>query len=286
MNYKNRRVFVVVLNYNGKATIISCLKHIYASKYPNFEVVVVDNASFDGSLELAKKNFSRAHFIINGKNSGFSAGMNLGIRFSLEKGADDILLVNNDAFLSPNTIKELSFAQKKYGPGVYSPKILFPNGSIWFSYGKIDWFRLRAIHEDNKINKDCYPSDYVPGCVMLVSKEVYKKIGLFDERFFLYYEDVDFCFRSKNAGFGVYVVSKNSIVHEEVSESNKPKKTYFLIRSGNLFFHKNMSLLWRPWLYIFQIVRKIKSGYLFRGNSNNAMIRSVYLAIRSLPYEE
>ena len=81
-------IFVVVLNYNGKDTLAACLSSIYQSDYCHFEVVLVDNASNDGSFELAKNQFSRAHFIKNPTNLGFSRGNNIGIRFALEKFAD------------------------------------------------------------------------------------------------------------------------------------------------------------------------------------------------------
>lgn len=284
---KQPQIFVIVLNFNNKDTILSCLKHIYASQYSNYQVVVVDNASSDGSLEQVKKHFSRAHFIVSGKNLGFACGMNLGIRYALEKGADEVFLVNSDAYIQKETLKTLSFWRKKRGPGIYSPKILTPNGSTWFSLGTIDWFRLRAIHKKTiRRQSSSYESEYVPGCSMLISKEVFKNIGLFDERFFLYYEDVDLCFRARSKGFGVYVISDTSVIHEEKSESDKPKKIYHLVLSANVFFKKNATLGYQLWFRCFHIVRKIKSFYRLRGNPNNALAQSVYRALRSLPYEK
>src|SRR4030042_2545873 len=102
---KPPKVFIIVLNYNGKDTIKTCLDSVYKSDYPDFEIVVVDNASGDGSFEMAKNYFSRAHFILNEKNIGFAAGNNIAIRFALEKFADYIFFLNNDAAIEKFTLQ-------------------------------------------------------------------------------------------------------------------------------------------------------------------------------------
>jgi GT2 family glycosyltransferase len=117
------KIFIIILNYNGKETIKKCLDSVFYSDYSNFEVVVVDNDSKDGSFELAKSLYSKFHFIKNTKNSGFSAGNNVGIRFALEKMADYVFLLNNDAVLEKNTLSKLVEASEKETAGIFSPLI-------------------------------------------------------------------------------------------------------------------------------------------------------------------
>ena len=101
------KVFVVVLNYNGGHFIKKCLASVFKNDYPDFEVVVVDNGSKDGSLEMAKSNFSKAVFIKNEENLGFATGNNIGIRYSLERMADYVCLLNNDTEVEKDFIEKL-----------------------------------------------------------------------------------------------------------------------------------------------------------------------------------
>ena len=101
------KVFIIILNYNGQDVIKKCLASVFKNEYADFEVVVVDNNSTDGSLEAAKNNFSKAHFIKNEANLGFSAGNNVGIRFALERMAKYVLLLNNDTEVEKDFLEKL-----------------------------------------------------------------------------------------------------------------------------------------------------------------------------------
>jgi len=280
-----KRVFVIIVNYKGNPALLSCLRSVFTSDYPTTEVVVVDNNSKDGSLELAKKQFARVHYIVSGKNRGFSAGVNLGIRFALEKGAEAVLLLNNDAIIDTQTLSHIIEKEEGYGEGIYSPIIQKPNGVKWFIFGKIDWKRFRSFHE-KKEQLGVYETTYVPGCCMYITKEIFEKVGLFDEDFFLYYEDVDFCLRAKKEGFPSRVISSISIVHNEASEENIPFKTYHLVLSGEKFFQKHTPWYLLPWWKIFFFLRRIKNQYHFRKDPQNKKILAVRRAFKRLSYEE
>ena len=254
------KVFAIVLNYNGNDVLPLCLDSLYRSEYPNLEIVVVDNASKDGSLEDARKRFSRFHFIKNSKNIGFAAGNNVAIRFALEKMADYVFLLNNDATVDPDTIgKMVEEAEKDPSAGIFSPLILSPDGNVWFSGGKILWLKMKTVHmplsESNYSNR----TDCVSGCAMLVKKAVFKKIGLFDEKFFLYYEDADFSLRAKRAGFDLKIIPSIFAHHAEKSETENPAKLYWLVLSGLIFFKKNSSGLSKAWLCVHLRLRKFKN---------------------------
>jgi len=253
---KQSKIFVIILNYNGKGTLRECLDSVFKADYPGLEIVLVDNNSIDGSFEEMKKRFSRVHFIKNSENLGFSAGNNVGIRFALERMADYVFLLNNDAWVKKDIFHKLiQFSKKHPRTGIISPLILKPDESIWFSGGEIDWVRMRTRHvNDNRVN-----SDYVTGCAMLIKKEVFAKTGLFDEDYFLYYEDADFCVRAKNADFDVKIDREAVAYHREVSEIGNLNKTYWLVLSGLVFFRKNTPKLWRPWMKIYLFFRKMKN---------------------------
>lgn len=257
------KIFVVVLNFNGENTLVACLSSIYQSDYLNFEVVVVDNDSKDGSLEQAKKDFSRAHFIKNPTNLGFSRGNNLGIRWALEKFADYIFILNNDTIVEKTTLSSLVSAMNDdFSVGIASPIIFNANNTgPWFAGGEIYWQKMKTGHLLKIKSDKPYPTEYISGCAMFVRKDVFKKIGLFDERFFLYYEDTDFSLQAKNAGFKLIMVPLAHIKHLEQSTALNKLKIYWLVLSGLIFFQKNASFFQKIWLLVYVNIRKIKNFY-------------------------
>jgi GT2 family glycosyltransferase len=210
---------------------------------------------------MAKDNFSRAHFILNSRNAGFSTGNNLGIRFALEKTADFILLLNPDALIEKNALAHLmDEAEKNPQAGLFSPLILKNKSEkVWFAGGQIEWLRMKATHIKNKASENPYATEYLSGCAMLIRKEVFKKIGLLDEDYFLYYEDTDFSWRARKNNFSLLVVPDARVYHFEHSENNPVFKTYWLVFSGLLFFRKNASFINRPWLKLYFLGRKMKN---------------------------
>jgi GT2 family glycosyltransferase len=268
------KVNIVILNYNGKNYLKECLSSVFCLDYSNFEVVVVDNNSDDGSLEMAKQYFPKAVFIKNEANLGFSAGNNIGIKYSLEKMAEFVLLLNNDTCVEKLLLTELIETMRiNKKVGLASPLIFSGNSdNIWFSGGRIDWLKMKAIHTDRA-------TDFISGCAMLVSADVFKKIGLLDEDFFLYWEDVDFSVRAKQAGFSILIVKDSSVWHFEKSEKNKKNKIYWLVFSGLLFFHKNTPKYLRPWISFFILLRKSKNRLDLWKNKKNEIapiVRKAY----------
>ncbi len=255
------KIFVVVLNFNGRDVIKNCLKSIFKSTYPNLEVVLVDNNSSDDSFEIARVNFSKAYFIRNEENLGFSAGNNIGIRFALERKADYVFLLNNDAELEADCLSRLVEAAEKLDEktGILSP-VIFKGDSreVWFSGGKIDWLRMKTRHDSEIKTQEVYKSGFISGCAMLIPRKVFGEVGLFDEDYFLYWEDADFSFRTGKAGFKNYIVSSAWVYHFEKSEGRR-NKIYWLVISGLIFFKKNSPLWRRPYLALYLFLRKTKN---------------------------
>jgi GT2 family glycosyltransferase len=282
------KVFVVILNYNGREFIRQCLAGVFGLNYPNFEVVVVDNNSEDGSLEEAKKFFSRAHFIKNEENIGFSAGNNAGIRFALEHMADWVMLLNQDTVVEKNMLEKLiETGQNDPHLGAISPLVLRGDTSkVWFSGGKIDWWRMKTIHERESIKSINYRSDFICGCSMMVRKEVFAKIGLLDEDFFLYWEDADFSVRAKKAGYKLAVTPETHIRHFEKSSAPEGSKIYWLVISGLIFFQKNATPFMKLWGSLYYFLRRVKNWMdLGKGKKEASQVRNAYNDFKKLCQE-
>lgn len=287
-NSLSSKVNIVILNYNGKDVLKRCLSSVFRIDYPDFEVVVVDNDSKDGSLEDAKADFSRATFIKNEGNVGFSAGNNVGIRYSLEKQAKYILLLNNDTEVPRDILEKLiGVMESEKEIGILSPVITKGDTQgTWFSGGKIDWMKMKTVHEDateDELKKNFFKTEFISGCAMLVRREVFAKIGLLDEDFFLYWEDADFSVRAERAGFVLGVCPLCKVKHFEKSEENKESKVYWLVVSGLLFFKKNARFYLRPWLGFYTLLRKIKNKSDVRKKTKDKIalsVRKAYLDFR------
>jgi GT2 family glycosyltransferase len=137
---------------------------------------------------------------------------------------------------------------------------------------------MKTLQQTEKLKENNISSDFISGCAMLIRAEVFKKIGLLDEDFFLYWEDADFSVRAKRAGFGLLVVADSHIRHFEKSEENRKNKIYWLVLSGLLFFQKNTPQKLRPWIFIYVILRRLKNWNDVRKNKTeiNLAVRKAY----------
>lgn len=262
-----QKVFISILNFNGRGNTIDCLKSLSLLKKDNFElkVLVIDNASVE-KLELPSFSNLNVHLIKNKENLGFSGGHNIGINYSLKNGADFVIILNNDTFVDENLISELlNTANSNPDAGIVAPKIYFANGFefhkdrykkedigkvIWFAGGKMDWENVIANHRGvDEVDKGEYDeiqtTDFASGCCMLIKKEVFEKTGLFDERYFLYYEDNDLSQRAKRNGFKIFYNPRAILWHKNADSaggSGSALQDYYITRNRMLFGMKFASL--------------------------------------------
>lgn len=282
------RVGIVVLNYNGKHCLPLCLASLDGLLYGEKDIIVVDNASTDDSLDEAQRCFPHFTYVRNEKNEGFAKGMNIGIKLALRRGAEWVWIFNYDAVASPKSLDHLIMAaEDSPQAGLLSPLIYEADGEqLWFAKGRIDFLRMRTLHIPPKREdflQKTYPSDFLTGCALLIRKKLIENIGFFDERFFLYYEDADYSLRAIRAGFDCFVVPEAVVLHSEASREN-PKKVYFLVYSGLLFFKKWAPFLLRPYLTLYVTIRRVKN--LFdRLSRKSAATQEVYRAYRQYFYE-
>ena len=253
------QVVIVVLNYNGQKCLIKTLLSLQALSYTNKEILVVDNASTDGSFAEAQERFPEYSFLALPKNGGFGYGMNRGIEYAIDKQADYVWLFNYDALAEPDALLPLVRVAKQSGDRVLlSPLILDQYHKNWFSGGRINFFRMRVEHDQGLIPTQNTETKFLTGCALFLPVPMIQKIGLLDESFFLYYEDADYSLRATKMGVPLVVVPESQVIHSEESQFN-PTKTYHLVLSGLVFFEKHKNGAFSFYQAIYVILRRLKN---------------------------
>ncbi len=215
-------VYIIVLTWNGKEDTIECLNSLKKVIYDNFKLLVVDNASSDGTKEEVQKQFSDVEYILNATNLRFAGGNNVGIEYALSKNADYTLLLNNDTTVDPNFLAELvTTAESDNQIGIVGPKMYYYNEPhrIWYAGGKIEWWKGWISHIgvreiDNGQYDQTKGTDFVSGCCILVKREVVEKVGMLDTAYYIYGEDVDWCIRASRVGYKLMYEPKAKIWHK------------------------------------------------------------------------
>lgn len=270
-----KKVGVVVLNYNGVRVLPGLLDSLERLKYPDFRVFLVDNASTDGSLALARSYLDKLpmEVIENRENLLFSAGNNVGIGRALEWGADYVFLLNNDTLVPQSILTELAgFVGSNPRAGIAGPMIHFgePVGTIWGAGGRVSlWWGLvrhRGIREKD-VGQFSEPAkvDYVSGAAMMIRREVTDRIGMLDTDFPMYYEDTDFCFRARKAGFETWYVPTRPVIHL-VSVAAGGQASGFKIRrrfsSGMRFFARHARWYQWPTILLGQVYEIVRVAFM------------------------
>lgn len=274
-----KKVAVVIVNYNAGDALLTCIRSVFESQLQP-AVIVVDNGSRDGSLEKVKRSYSKLSYIVNSHNLGFAAGANVGARYALERMYDHIIFLNPDAALGKNCLEQLVEGLADDNVGIAAPLIYrTQDKSLWFAGGEIDWRRHRATHKMQiPTQGGLLDSEFITGCVMAVHARTFQKVELFDEKFFLYYEDVDLSLRTQKAGLRTVIVPQAIAWHAEHSEQNKPQKTYFLILSGLIFFAKHASGFRGLWFKLFTFARSVNADIkaLLNGNEMTLSVQKAF----------
>ncbi|MDB5080457.1 MAG: hypothetical protein JWP00_2381 [Chloroflexi bacterium] len=241
-------VSIILLNWNQPHFTLACLESLGGLTYPNFNVIIVDNASTDDSLEQIAAILPTLKYlttvIANNHNQGFAEGNNVGIRHALEQAADYVLLLNNDTEVAPGFLEPLvQVAESAPEIGITGPKIFYFDdpARIWSAGGLISeqgrTHQLGVNAPDEPIFNRLRQVDYVTGCAMLVKRETIEKAGMLDARFFIYYEETDWCARVSRAGFSIWYVPQSVVWHKISLKARdlSPRYVYFMTRNRLLF---------------------------------------------------
>lgn len=247
----NPSVAIILVNWNGFEFTRACLVSLSRIDYLNHQIFVVDNGSTDNSVQKLKEGFQNIRLLKNKSNLGFTGGNNLGIHAAIQANFDLVLLLNNDTEVEPDFLSNLvDFQQANPEYGIVQPLILFnqERDIIWSGGGKFQTWLGRSktiadkdplIQYSNEVHKDI---DWATGCCMLVPTYIFKEVGLLNDAFFAYFEDVDFSLRVVKFGYKIGLEPKAVIYHEAGAASKKQSSegqlspTVFYLTARNQLF--------------------------------------------------
>lgn len=261
------RVCIVVLNWNTPYDTWDCLKSLAKLNYSNYSVLIIDNGSEDNSVEILTKaigNLSNVVLLETRENLGFSGGVNYGIQESLQRGSDYTWLLNSDTEVEMNCLQNLIKAMEENSTvGIAGSKILMHSQKdiIWHAGASLGKYFGQPRHtgmgaytgDQNYSNNK--PVDYVTGCSFLIRTDVIKTVGMMDDRFFLYYEEVDLCYRARRYGWQILYVADSQLWHKVAgSSSGHHVRSYYEVRNRLLFTLKNnpQKLFFVLWYLVIQ----------------------------------
>jgi GT2 family glycosyltransferase len=271
-------VYVSIINFNGNDNTLDCLRSLEKLHLADYllHVVVIDNGS-ENKFIIPENSFTKLSLTVlrNENNIGFAGGHNMGVSYALAHDADYVMILNNDTVVDKNILTELLKVIKKDKlAGIVTPKIYFAPGFefhkdryrkrelgnvFWYAGGIMDWDNVIGLHRGvNEVDKGQYDmpeaTNFASGCCMLIKSEVFKKVGLFDQRYFLYYEDSDFNLRTKNVGYSIRYTPKAVIWHKNAGSaggSGSELQDYYITRNRLLF-----GMQYAPWRTKFALLRE------------------------------
>lgn len=235
-----KKVAVVLLNWNGWRDTLLCVASLLKLSYPNFELIVVDNGSTDGSQGHIGANFPGLTVLQTGSNLGFGGGCNVGIRQALKQGADYVWLINSDTTVDVNALSELVNVANNQALVAAVGSVLYeadkPNQIQLWGGGKVHLGSGTSRHQSGPALVD-----FISGASMLLRREALEQVGLFDEQtFFMYWEDSDLGFRLRKAGWLLAVAEKSRVWHKLSASLGKgsPQLDTYFTQSGVRFFRR------------------------------------------------
>lgn len=241
-------VAVIVLSWNGKDDTLECLESLRKVDYPCFRVILVDNASVDGTVEAVRRGFPEVEVIETGENLGFAEGNNIGIRHALDRGFDAVLLLNNDTIVDSGFLSAMvEPLYRSEDAAAANPLIYYYSQPdiIWAAGGEIDErtgiaYQRHIDEKDAGQFADEEAIDYGVGTALLIRREAIEKVGLLDREYFLYYEESDWCYRAKDTGYKILFVPQSKVWHKVSRgfEGRSAAQLYYFCRNRLYFLKK------------------------------------------------
>jgi GT2 family glycosyltransferase len=272
---------IIITAWNQLEKTLACLESVVAQTYPHFQLILVDNGSTADFGAKIAACFPAVTLIRNKTNLGFAGGYNMGLRAALSGESEFFFLLNNDTLLAPDCLEHLvTCLQTRSDVGAVTAKLYYAHTyeretqRIWSVGNRLHplWLE-RTNGGDDQLDDGRWESvleiDFVPFCGVLLRREVIEQVGLLDEQFFLYYEDMDYCLRLRRAGFQLLLCPAAKIWHDVSTSSggrDSPLKRYWLAQSSGRYFRKH-GRGWRMLLILpFRLGSALKTsaGYLRR----------------------
>lgn len=284
-----RKVAIIILNWNGKEDTIECLESLRRVKLPEYRILLIDNASTDGSVELFRQRYPDVELVVNERNLGFAGGNNVGIKKAVEEGSEYVLLLNNDTVVYPDFLSGLiDLAESRENIGFVGPKICFFSDpdKIWTSGGTVNLFTGR-IGDRKKGMPQASASgaesvDYLSGCALLARASMVRHIGLMDEDYFLYFEDTDWTLRARRQGYTCLVNNDVRILHKVGASVKKVKGSdyYYVVRNLPRFVGRNGKWYHKMVFYPAFFVRYSASYALHAARGEREVCRGISRGLR------
>lgn len=252
-------VTIVTLAWNGRDHTHAFLTSCRQLTYPHYRTILVDNGSVDGTAVMVASDFPEVTILHNDHNAGFAQGVNHGIQLALAQGAEYIFLANNDTCLARDVLERTVEVARQMDAGLVSPVIFYADKPhcIWSAGARRRRYTLEITDGYQGQTFTAVPAtpfavDFVTACGVLLARPCVTDVGLFDERFFMYYEDLDYCWRAKAAGWPILVAPAAHMWHRVAASSggrDSALERYHMARSSALYFRK-YARGWH-WLIIF-----------------------------------
>jgi GT2 family glycosyltransferase len=253
-------LWIIMISWNNRDDVLQCLKALQQQTYPNLHLVLIDNASQDGTASAVRKQFPSVHLFKLSHNYGFARAANVGMRFVLAAEGSYVLLFNVDTYFEPDLLEQLIRQMEQYPQlGIISPKIYLHQKPdyLWAVGGKVTPTRLHiyGYGEPDHGQYDACSLDFVMGCAMLMRAKVLQQIGLLDGRFFVFYEEIDLCLRAKTAGWQIAFLPNVQMYHESETSTRGHSyiRHFYMARSRFLFFWKYRFVFNLSFLFAYEL---------------------------------
>lgn len=264
-------VCCIILNTNRRDDTLECLTSLHAGTYRNFRVIVLDCQSTDGSVEAVRRAYPNVQIVSLQENRGYAGNNNVGIRAAIEQGAEWVFVLNEDTVLAPDCLERLiGVAASDASIGIAGPLVYHHDEPdvIQSAGGEINRFWQASHYRQNKRDDGSLAGprtvQWISGCAILVRRDVVTEVGALDERFFIYWEETEWCIRAGLAGWRIVNVPGARIWHKGVQRDYRPKPsvTYYTTRNHLLALSAHRAPVSARLIVWAQIVRTLMSWTL------------------------
>ena len=275
-------VAIVIVCYNGVADTLECLESLSCLTYPGVQIVVVDNGSSDGTAARVRDAaYKNVHVVETSENLGFAGGNNIGVRFALDTlGAAYTFLLNNDTTVEPGLLEPLVvYAEANPNAGAVAPLMCYHGSpeTVWSAGGAMN-HRADSVlvGEGEPASNFSHPAprehDFVVGCGMLIRRDVWDAVGLLDARYFLYYEESDWCYRARKRGYASIVVPSVRLWHKVSRSTGAASELtlYYMRRNALLFAESHLPLAGR--FAVLADDLRLFAVWTLKGNAHRACV--------------
>jgi GT2 family glycosyltransferase len=261
-------LFVIVLSNNRPDDTLACMESLHQSDYPNMKIILLDNLSTDDSVDVVHRKYPDVEIICLKENLGYAGNNNIGIKAAIDHGAEWVLVLNDDTILDPSCLSmlvEVGESDKAIGilgPMVYhydEPQVIQSAGGVLGKY----WLgtHLGKDEADSGQFENVHKVEWISGCAILVRRALIEQVGMLDPRYFLYWEETEWCIRAGKAGWQIYHVPQAKLWHKGVQRAYQPKPyiTYYVTRNRLFTLARHKAPLTARLIAFIQIFRTLLS---------------------------